>query len=122
MKPVYTFQNATRATVAQTAAGPIAKGAFGGIPFPIPKNGAEVMLNTQVHWRGVARNQQSSGYQVTADGRPVLVHTVNVDNAAPYYYQDGKAESFDGVLVGPRRDLGARAACRRSDPGPPVRR
>jgi hypothetical protein len=92
-----TFQNATRATVAQTAAGPVAKGAFGGIPFPIPKSGAEVMLNTQVRWRGVTWNQQSSAYQVTADGRPVLVHTVNVDNAAPYYYRDGNAESFDGM-------------------------
>lgn len=92
-----TFQNATRASVAQTAAGPISKGAYGGIPFPIPKTGAEVMLNTQLRWRGSAWNQWSSGYQVTPDGRPVLVHTVNVDNVAPYYTRDGQADSFDGM-------------------------
>ena len=92
-----TFQNATRATVQEASAGPVTKGAYGGIPFPIPKTGAEVMLNTQVRWRGAAWNQQSSGYQVTADGRPVLVHTVNVDNVAPYYYREGSAENFDGA-------------------------
>jgi hypothetical protein len=41
-----TFQNATRASVQETSAGPVTKGAFGGIPFPIAKTGAEVMLNT----------------------------------------------------------------------------
>jgi len=92
-----TSQNATRATVQESSAGPISKGAFGGFPFPVPKTGVEVMLNTQVRWRGTAWNQQSTGYQVTADGRPVLVHAVNVDNIAPYYYREEKAENFDGA-------------------------
>jgi len=92
-----TSQNATRASVQEGSAGPISKGAFGGFPFPVPKTGVEVMLNAQVRWRGAAWNQQSSGYQVTADGRPVLVHTVNVDNIAPYYYRDEKPETFDGA-------------------------
>jgi len=92
-----TSQNATRASVQEGSAGPISKGAFGGFPFPVPKTGVEVMLNTQVRWRGTAWNQQSTGYQVTADGRPVLVHAVNVDNIAPYYYREEKAENFDGA-------------------------
>lgn len=92
-----TFQNASRASVQETSAGPVTKGAYGGIPFPIPKTGAEVMLNSQVRWRGSAWNQQSTGYQVTAEGRPVLVHQVNVDNVAPYYFREGSPENFDGA-------------------------
>lgn len=92
-----TFQNATRATVLDApSTGPISKNAYGGFPFPIPKTGAEVMLNAQVRWRGESWNQQSAGYQVTSDGRPVLVHRVNVDNLSPFYFKDGTLDKFDG--------------------------
>lgn len=45
-----TFQNATRAKT--TAGGNSVENAYGGIPFPIPKSGAEVMWNHLLRWRG----------------------------------------------------------------------
>lgn len=92
-----TFQNATRASVAESGGGPIVKDAFGGYPFPIPKTATEIMLNAQVRWRGEAWSTTSvNGYQVTADGRPILVSKVDIDNSAPYYFKDGSVETFDG--------------------------
>jgi hypothetical protein len=92
-----TFKNATRASVAETAGGAITKGAFGGMPFPIPKSGAEVMLNAQVRWRGDSWTTLTQAVQMTADGKPVLIHRGRVDNLAPYYYKEGSAENFDGA-------------------------
>ena len=40
-----TLKNATRAKLVDSSAGPVPEGAFGGIPFPIPQNGAEAMWN-----------------------------------------------------------------------------
>jgi len=91
-----TFQNATRASVAESPSGPVAKDAFGGYPFPIPQTGAEVMLNSQARWRGDSWNQMTTGYQVTPDGRAVLVHKVSVDSLAPYYFKESSLEKFDG--------------------------
>ncbi|MGJ7542442.1 DUF1329 domain-containing protein [Variovorax sp. LT1R16] len=91
-----TFLNATRAVVQDNGSGPVAKGAYGGVPFPIPKTGADVMLNAQVRWRGESWNTQSNGYQVTSEGRAVLVHSLNVDNLAPYYFKEGTPEKFSG--------------------------
>lgn len=91
-----TFQNATRAKVAESSAGPTTEGAYGGFPFPIPKTGAEVMLNAQVRWRGESWSLQGNGYQVTADGRSVLVSSVKVDNLAPYYIKGGTPDKFNG--------------------------
>jgi hypothetical protein len=91
-----TLQNATRAAVVESSGGPVVKDAYGGYPFPIPKTGIEVMLNAQVRWRGDSWNQVSQGYQVTADGRAVLVQKVSVDNLAPYYFKEGSVDKFDG--------------------------
>ena len=45
-----TLKNATRAKLVDSSAGPV-EGAFGGIPFPIPQNGAEAMWNHLLNWR-----------------------------------------------------------------------
>jgi hypothetical protein len=91
-----TFQNATRASVVESAGGPIVKDGYGGYPFPIPKTGTEAMLNAQVRWRGEAWNQVVNGYQVTADGRAILLSRVDMDSMAPYYFKDNAADHFDG--------------------------
>lgn len=91
-----TFQNALRASVVESSGGPVAKGAYGGFPFPIPKTGTEVMLNSQVRWRGESWNTLTNGYQVTADGKVILVHKASVDNLAPYYVKEGSPDKFDG--------------------------
>ena len=46
------------------------KGAYGGIPFPIPKTGEEVMWNHLLRWRGeVLAVRSTPAYQITADGQ-----------------------------------------------------
>jgi hypothetical protein len=105
--------NATRAQVVQTADGPVSQGAYGGIPFPIPQNGTEVMLNAQVRWRGTSYTQSSNAWQATAHGKLVLVHKAIVDNLSPYYYPEGQPDSFEGAywmvranMIGPPQRAG----------------
>ncbi|RIX49572.1 MAG: DUF1329 domain-containing protein [Rhodocyclales bacterium GT-UBC] len=85
-----TFKNATRAKMN----GDLVEGAYGGIPFPIPKTGAEVMWNHILRWRGTSWQFQISDYQLTADGKAVLTVDATGDQQMPYYFQDGSPEQF----------------------------
>lgn len=85
-----TFKNATRAKMN----GDLVEGAYGGIPFPIPKTGAEVMWNHVLRWRGTSWQFQISDYQLTADGKAVLTVDAVGDQQMPYYFQDGTPEQF----------------------------
>jgi hypothetical protein len=86
-----TLKNATRAKLN----GDIEQGGYGGIPFPIPKSGAEVMWNHMLHWRGTAWQFISVQYQLTADGRAVMTSDGIGDQQMPYYSQDGSPEAFE---------------------------
>lgn len=86
-----TFANATRATMNGYAP----TNAFGGIPFPIPKTGAEVMWNHALRWRGERFEHASNWYQILADGRSVLVTDGITNEQLPYYSKDGSLESFN---------------------------
>lgn len=88
-----TFKNATRVKLDHG----VPKGGFGGIPFPIPKSGTEVMYNHLLRWRGSSVQWEFSNYQVTADGRMVLSSDGTIDFQEPYYLQDGSPEKFDKV-------------------------
>jgi hypothetical protein len=57
-----TFKNATSARME----GEVVKGAFGGIPFPIPKSAKEIVANNDLHWRGEAWQTDFRGYLGTA--------------------------------------------------------
>ncbi len=85
-----TFKNATRAKMN----GDIPEGAYGGIPFPIPKTGAEVLWNHLLRWRGTSWQWTSTQYQLTADGKPVMTTDGTAEQQMPYYFQDGTLESF----------------------------
>jgi hypothetical protein len=85
-----TLKNATRAKMN----GDLVEGAYGGIPFPIPKTGAEVMWNHLLRWRGTSWQFQISDYQLTADGKAVLTVDATADQQMPYYFQDGTPEQF----------------------------
>lgn len=87
-----TFKNATRTKM--NATGDIPEGAFGGIPFPMPKTGAEVIWNHILRWRGTSWQFQVNQYQLTSDGRAVLTTDGTGDQQMPYYFQDGSPESF----------------------------
>lgn len=107
----HTFRNATRVTLVDGGAGPMPKGAFGGVPFPIPKAGIEAMWNAQLRWRGESWNNPGNGYQVTGEGKVVLVQKANVENTSPYYAKDGAPENFSNEYW----------LVRATNSGPPIR-
>lgn len=87
-----TLKNATRAKLD----GEVVAGAYGGIPFPIPKSGAEVMWNHLLRWRGTSWQFHTNMYQLTADGKAVLATDGVGDQQMPYYLPDGSPEQFKG--------------------------
>jgi hypothetical protein len=91
-----TFKNATRAKLVDGANGFIPHGAYGGIPFPIPKSGAEVIWNHLLRWRGEAFHFQMEGVLGTADGKKVLTVDTQGEIQMPYYSKDGNPEKFNG--------------------------
>lgn len=86
-----TFKNATSARME----GEVVKGAFGGIPFPIPKSAKEIVANNDLHWRGEAWQTDFRGYLGTASGQRVLSVEGIGDFQMPYY-ANGAADKFDG--------------------------
>lgn len=89
-----TAKNATRAKLNERA---VPEGAYGGVPFPIPKSGAEVMWNHLLRWRGADWMKPFRSYLTTADGKPVLTVDGTASQSMPYYYKDGSPEKFNGV-------------------------
>ena len=85
-----TFKNATRASLK----GDVAQNAFGGIPFPVAKTGAEVMWNHILRWRGTSVQLSINQYQLTSDGRTVLTTDGVIEQQLPYYFQDSTLEKF----------------------------
>lgn len=62
-----TVKNATRANLINEL-GEGVEGAYGGIPFPIPKNGLEVLWNNFLYQQPVAQEGMSIGYLVDSNG------------------------------------------------------
>ncbi|GAB4057132.1 DUF1329 domain-containing protein [Uliginosibacterium sediminicola] len=89
-----TFQNATRAKLTDEGFG--VSGAYGGIPFPIPQNGNEVMWNHILAWKGESASHPSRCWMVTADGNISLVSEGEQNSLFPYYDRKGSLESFKG--------------------------
>ena len=91
-----TFMNATRAKL--TYNGMSMEGAYGGIPFPIPKDGDEVMMNHLYGWRGESFKYDGSTY-VVANGKPVLATAATSSFQFPYYYRAGAPERSNGYHI-----------------------
>jgi hypothetical protein len=85
-----TLKNATRARLN----GDVVEGAYGGIPFPLAKSGAEVMWNHMLRWRGTSWEFDVDQYQLTADGKAVLTTDGRAEQQMPYYFPDGSPDSF----------------------------
>ncbi|SEB15959.1 DUF1329 domain-containing protein [Variovorax sp. YR216] len=89
-----TFKNATRARMD----GDIPSGTYGGIPFPVPKNGLEAMWNHKLAWRGASWQADFNQYQITADGKVVLTTSGTIKQSMPYYYEGGGPDEFAGYF------------------------
>ena len=114
-----TFKNATRARLN----GDVPEGAYGGIPFPIPKSGAEVIWNHLLRWRGTSWQYTATQYQLTAEGQQVMSTDAVFDFQMPYYFQEGNADEFaksgeywmlHNINVGPPSHVGEAVVARRN--------
>ncbi len=89
-----TFKNATRARLVDGGHG--TESAYGGIPFPIPANGYEVIQNHRLAWTGTYAQMPLRVWVVTADGRRALASGGIQTFRNPYYDPQGSIETFDG--------------------------
>ncbi|MND88735.1 hypothetical protein D3C80_807670 [compost metagenome] len=89
----FTVENATRAK--SSANGQSIEGAYGGIPFPIPQSGAEVMWNHLLRWKGDSVLYQAGSY-VVSGGKPVLASATRNEMNYPYNFEDGSLANFNG--------------------------
>lgn len=106
-----TFKNATRAKLSN--AGNSVEGAYGGIPFPIPKTGAEAMWNHLLTWQGESLYYDLRVYVTSADGKRYMSSDNEYTLQMPYYYREGTLETFKGEVswahfktVGPPQRVG----------------
>jgi hypothetical protein len=102
-----TFKNATRAKLN----GYTLENAYGGIAFPIPQNGLQVMWNTLVRWRPPSLFNTFTGIMGTADGQHVVLNVGRNDQQMPYYNPKGSLETYNGQYW----------AVRTVNTGPPIR-
>jgi hypothetical protein len=98
--PQYVYDNIYKnATSAQLSAdGNSLSGAYGGVPFPIPQNGKEVIWNHILRWSGTATRETSGTYQVTAAGELVERNYATIITQFPYYFEGDEA-NFDGTYL-----------------------
>jgi hypothetical protein len=92
-----TFRNATRAKLVDNGQG--VEGAFGGIPFPIPKDGYEAILNHRLAWTGVTVQTPLRVWVMTADGKRSMASGGVQTWWRPYYDPNLAAEKFDGYYM-----------------------
>ena len=87
--PQWVYDNTLKNATKGRLEGDLAKDVYGGIPFPIPKAGIEVMWNHVLRWRGTDWGVPSTQYQMTADGRTVLTTDGESERQMPYYFEGG---------------------------------
>ncbi len=92
-----TFRNATRARLVDRGYG--AEGAYGGTPFPIPKDGYELFLNHRLAWTGTFVEAPVRAWVVDADGNRTLASGGVQSLRQQYYDPDGSPEKFDGYYL-----------------------
>jgi len=104
------LRNATRAKAASEGIAYGIEGAAGGIPFPIPKTGAEVMWNHILAFWGAARETHISTYVVSSAGD--IDRTASYREIAdfPYYYPGATPDSYGNYYFKTRRTTDAPAA------------
>ena len=89
-----TFANATRAQL--DVATEKVSGAYGGIPFPIPQNGAEVLWNYRLSWQGGDTiSSPFDTWLMTAGGKKVQATRAQYSYQFPYYSEEGNLETFE---------------------------
>ena len=89
----YIYKNASTARLSPD--GNAVTGAYGGIPFPIPRSGHEVMWNHELAWAGNTVHFVSDAHLVTPSGETVLEARASCWVQYSYYVENGEA-SWNG--------------------------
>jgi hypothetical protein len=79
--------------------------AFGGIPFPIPKNGHEAMWNHMLSYRGQVTSFVADKYVMTASGDRTLTSRQRTSLIYPFYDLSTSPEQFNGEWARARIDV-----------------
>ncbi len=104
-----TAKNATQAKLVTEADGQVRiDNDAGGVPFPIPKDGNEVMMNLLTFYAPTVKHANGINYLIQADGRRVMVATYT-NYLARYYTQEE------------RTSKGLYQAIRSQNSNPPIR-
>lgn len=112
-----TKKNAVSGNIIEGPSGPMPDHVFGGIPFPIPKNGTELIWNHLLAWHGVSWNFNFNSYLITARGDHVSILDGRGMQQPPYYNPEG---SWDW-LMDPKGNNGMYVEYILKNAGPPVR-
>jgi len=91
-----TFKNATTGEL--TGGGNGISGAVTGIPFPIPKNGAEVIWNHKLRYRSLGIRRWNNQFALTTQGSYNLVK-IKEDALFSYSKQGITPESLNNIAV-----------------------
>lgn len=91
-----TYRNATQAFLDDSADTPggTPQHAVGGIPFPVPANGAEAIWNERLRWRGSGRERTYVQISVSPDGAASLVRLA-------------ERARYEAIDAAPRKRIGA---------------
>lgn len=87
------FTNATHARPAPQGIGYGVVDAVGGVPFPIPQDGAEIVWNHLLAYWGIAREDHVRTYYVAPGGQPEITNSYEETIDFPYYYAGATRES-----------------------------
>ncbi|BAI75276.1 hypothetical protein AZL_b06130 (plasmid) [Azospirillum sp. B510] len=105
-----TVANATRASLVNVG-GDGVQGAYGGIPFPIPKSGLEVLWNHLLSWQPLATELTVDGYMVDGAGMVTELNVSNTYFETQYYNPDktaleGAYNMMKASTIAPPRSVG----------------
>ena len=97
------LKNASRAKL--TNDGLTVEGAYGGIPFPVPKSGQEAVWNHMLSYRGQVTSFTADKYVMTSSGDQMLTSRQKTNLIYPFYDPAGNPEQFSGEWARARIDV-----------------
>jgi hypothetical protein len=91
--PAWVLQNTVKnaSTAQEVGAGDGVTGAYGGIPFPIPQDGYQVMWNSFLQYEPPSCSMKFENYLVDTNGAVTDLGMLNATWAEPYYNQAASA-------------------------------
>ncbi|WP_216638477.1 DUF1329 domain-containing protein [Endozoicomonas arenosclerae] len=90
-----TRNNAVSASLADGGNGIL--NAYGGVPFPIPENGLEIVWNHITRWQGVTFTETNNSIEVHPDGNYQATQ-YNASTTYNFYDPQGNKDSLDNIL------------------------